>query len=311
MNSVNMMKKIRNGLVVGIGVLVMSCSFSLADIIMHSVGDTGMVRPDSTGESLVTTMYAVDDVGSRDSRLVRLDRTGDSFAVTEIGPTYKKLDIEGIDFHPVTGVLYAVGGENGQKNDKTFYSWDITDGTLTDLGTIGGASNPFYRKDIIAATFRPTDSTFWISVEDSGLYEMDINTLEVTLRSKDKIFTSGSGAEGLTWTSDGKTLLAGAGRMLYDIDLTDGSAKSLLTIANDIEGLGYDEAGNLYATKSERITQINNDNGTYSSQMLTSRLPGSRDIESVTSKVIPEPATLCMLGLGGVMLILRQRRLLS
>ena len=136
---------------------------------------------------------------------------------------------------------------------------------------------------------------------------MDINTLEVKLRSKNKIFTRGSGAEGLTWTSDGQSLLAGAGKALYDIDLTDGSATGVLKIGHDIEGLGYDEAGNLYATKSERITQIYNDNGAYSGKLLTTRLPGRRDIESIAGAV-PEPATLGLLGFGGLMLIIRRVR---
>jgi hypothetical protein len=250
--------------------------------------------------------YAVDDVGSKDSRLVRVVKTDTDLVIENIGSTYDDLDIEGIDFHPTTGLLYAVGGENGVRDDKKLYTWDISDGSLTELGTIGGASNPLEKRDIVAASFNPLDSSYWISVEDSGLYTLDIDTLGVTKISDDKIFTKGSGVEGLTWTQDGSTLLAGDGKYLYSVDVSDGSVEKLSgKLTHDIEGLFYDSEGNLLATKSGDITKI-----LLSGKEFTSEAYGKvsgRDLESGAS-VIPEPTTLTVLGLGGLAVLLRRRR---
>ncbi|MHC4562943.1 MAG: PEP-CTERM sorting domain-containing protein [Planctomycetota bacterium] len=268
----------------------------------------------ASSASLGEMFYAVDDNSAFDSQLVSVDYTGGVWTVTDIGPEHLGLDIEGIDFHPVTDVMYAVGGEGGVANDKFLYTWDIVTGAVTTLGQLGGPTNPFAGEDVVASGFRWSDHSYWISVHNKGLYTVDLVTLAVTLKSSDPIFSTTQGAEALTWSLDSQRLMVASDGVLYEVDVVTGVATSVLTIFEDTEGLGYDNAGNLLATSvgattfvSDKITRIDYTGGVYSATVLTASLPGSRDLESIAN-IVPEPATMSLLALGGMALIRRRRK---
>jgi len=262
----------------------------------------GMLIPASASP---LTFYAVDDKGARNSQLVYVEQVGDVLTTTEIGPTYANFDIEGIDFHPTTGVLYAVGGERGQAGRQKLYTWDTGDGSLIDLGFVGGPGNPFNRRDLIASGFSG-DGTFWVSIEDQGLYTVDLVDLSTTLESSDPIFTTGQGAEGIAWSVDGSELYLGRGDKLLSWHPTSGTVAEILPatvgFGTEIEALGLSRDGTLIAAGSNMVYEVGfTSGGQY--KLLESYIVAGRDFESIA---IPEPSTLALLAFAP--LLARRRR---
>ncbi len=257
--------------------------------------------------------YAVDDKSSRDSQLVFVTQSEFGDTIMDIGSTYKNLDIEGIDFDPKTGVLYAVGGDNGKANAQNLYTWDITTGELIDLGTIGGKDNPFNKKDLIGAAFRD-DSSFWVSVKNMGLYTVDLSDLSATLQSSNSIFAKGSGADGIAWAPDASNMYVARGKDLYSWNpaspevLTKLNAVKGSSFGDNIGGLGFVD-GQLVASGGTAIYDVLFDEaGNYSA---TKKLDvRGRDFQSITGansgSSVPEPATMALLALGGVMVFIRK-----
>ncbi|MCP4590478.1 MAG: WD40 repeat domain-containing protein [bacterium] len=245
--------------------------------------------------------YAVDDQQARNSQLVYVEQNGAGLDVTEIGPTHFNFDIEGIDLHPTTGVMYAVGGEIGHAGGQKLYTWDTGDGSLLELGFVGGASNPFDARDIIASSFR-NDGSYWVSIEDQGLYTVDLDDLSATLQSSDTIFTTGQGAEGLAWSADGSELYLGSGDQLLTWDPARGTVEEITSaataFAGEIEALGLSTDGELIAAGSNRVYEVGFDvAGQY--QLTASYLASGRDFESIA---IPEPSTLALLAVSALLI---------
>lgn len=243
------------------------------------------------------SFYAVDDRSARNSQLVHIDYNGSTSSIATLGGTYNGLDIEGIDFHPATNVLYAIGGENGQSGKQHLYTWSTIDGSLTDLGAIGGDTNPFDGHDMIASAFR-SDASYWICIEDAGLYTLDLTTRAATLQSADAAFATGDGTEGLAWSPSGTTLYAARGKTLYAWDpLSDTKwevTPAGAAIGFDVEALEFDLDGNLIAAGSDHVAQLALVGGQYT--VADAFSVTGRDIESLAFAV-PEPSALGLMAL--------------
>jgi hypothetical protein len=145
--------------------------------------------------------YAVYDKGNNESQFFTVDpATG---ATEALGPLYRNADIEGMDKHPVTNVVYVTG--KGPRDDKALYTLDIHTGALTLIGGTGF-------QDVDALAFHP-DGALWAWSKDVGLLEIDLGTGTGTLR-----FGSSEDIEGLTWDNQGGTLYAVAGDTLWSYD---------------------------------------------------------------------------------------------
>ncbi len=164
--------------------------------------------PSITPDPDACLMIGVDNTGQSASQFFWLDT--DTGRSADLGPRYDGFDIEGIDVHPVTGVLYAVGGHRVQ-DDGPVYQMDAS-GTLTLLGTTG------YR-DQVAASFRPSDSSFWIFVAQVGLVTVDLSDVSQTTVQ----YTTKKKVEAIAWNEDGSLLYALVGRDLYVYNPASGS----------------------------------------------------------------------------------------
>ncbi|OQY47154.1 MAG: hypothetical protein B6242_05715 [Anaerolineaceae bacterium 4572_78] len=196
-------------------------------------------------------MYGVDDQGSSHTQFFKLDLiTGES---ETLGSLYKNYDIEGIGLHPTTGELYAAGGDkkssskSGPLYNGPIYKVDKETGELTHLGDTG-------HNDQVAASFHPTDGSFWVMVERQGLYTINFaddgnladtpSTLQKSLpKSK-----PGGRIESIAWNPEGSFLYGGDsnGKLwMYNPD-DDSLTEHACTLPNgEAEGMEFDKLGNL------------------------------------------------------------------
>jgi len=163
--------------------------------------------PEVTLDPEACLLTGVDNTGQSASQFFWLETATGLSAGLE--PRYDGLDIEGIDVHPVTGVLYAVGGHRVQ-DDGPVYRLDAA-GALTLLGTTG------YR-DQVAASFRPGDGSFWMFVAHVGLITVDLGDVSQTTVQ----YATRKKVEAIAWNEDGSLLYALVGRNLYAYDPATG-----------------------------------------------------------------------------------------
>jgi DNA-binding beta-propeller fold protein YncE len=152
--------------------------------------------------------YAVHLSGSTDSQFFWLDLN--SAAVVPVGPLYARYDIEALDLHPQTGVLYAIAGAAGNQ-DGNVYTLDKATGALTLIGNTGTGSTD----GIVSASFHP-DGTLWVFQANVGLHTVDLITGDATLVWP----SNGSNTRwaGLAWDIGGQYLYGSQGNNLYRWD---------------------------------------------------------------------------------------------
>jgi len=109
----------------------------------------------------------------------------------DMGPVHTDYDLEGVDIHPITNILYASSG-GGNHQGEIF----ILDGESGEVSCIGSAST----RDIPALAFRETDATLW-GVTESGNRTRELVQIDYTDGSATTVcsfgFTSRWEIEGL------------------------------------------------------------------------------------------------------------------
>jgi VCBS repeat-containing protein len=165
-------------------------------------------------------IYAVHNQSSNDSQFLTIDPRDKRVAT--LGPLHKDYDIEGIDLHPRTQLLYATAGsDNRHGQDGYLYRVDTTSGALTPIGASG-----FH--EVVALSFRSTDATLWGWSEGAGLIQIDPASGAGTLA-----YRSTKTIEALAWSNDGARLYAASGTKL---SVYDPRAKTLTQIAENLPG---------------------------------------------------------------------------
>lgn len=145
-----------------------------------------------------------------------------------------------------------------------------------------------------------------------GLYTIDLGDLSVTLQSSNSIFTSPSGAKGIAWNPIGSAMYIAKGKNLYKWNpgspevLNEISSISGGNFATNIEALGFID-GRLFASGGSKVYDVTFDSsGNYSATQLFDA--SGRDFMSMAGPVttpILEPATMVLLGLGGIITLVR------
>jgi hypothetical protein len=154
-------------------------------------------------------IYGVHDGGLNDSQFFRID---DDLEVKPMGSTYYGYDIEGLDMHPKTGVIYATSGDDSEiistdDNDVevdfesgAIYTFDKYESTLTYICRTGLG-------DLSAIAFHPREDSLWAWAKGEGLFTININQIKDDVCAKTaKYLNSSAAVEAIAWDSQGKTL---------------------------------------------------------------------------------------------------------
>lgn len=138
-------------------------------------------------------IYGIHDDSAEDTQFFTIDP--ETLSVNTLGRMYRGYNIESMDLHPDTNILYAVarGGPYANQLIKV----DAETGALIPVGPIGGDFD-----DVVGLSFKP-DGTLW-GWADEGLVEINIETGDGEIRysqsHEDKEFT------GIAWSNDGQKL---------------------------------------------------------------------------------------------------------
>lgn len=124
-----------------------------------------------------------------------------------LGSAHPEFDVEGLDFHPQTGELYAVSGRQANSTGS-LYTVDPVTGDKTYRGVSDYA-------DLTALGFK-SDNTLWSWANGIGLLRLELSRggkgSIVLDETKQKI-------NALAWAGDGSTLYTVSGSELWQYDL--------------------------------------------------------------------------------------------
>jgi hypothetical protein len=148
-------------------------------------------------------IYAVQDGGLNNSQFFTINPN--SLEVKAIGNVYQGYDIEALDAHPETDILYAGAGDNTE-NPGHLYTVN-PQGVLTKIGDTGF-------DEIEALTFHP-NGKLWGWAKGDGLITITLPPEEIDAQL---VFSSDVPIEGLTWNNDGTLLYAAEDTNLWKSD---------------------------------------------------------------------------------------------
>jgi len=165
-------------------------------------GDFGGVQPAKC------EVYAVHDRGLNDSQFIIA--IPEDNTVNSLGGLHENVDVEGLDVHPVTDVLYATTGNDNEYAQKGhLFTVDANTGALTHIGATGFGA-------ISGLAFNPVTNALWGFTDQKnggthGLVTIDTGTAIGTLEKatpNTKAHPDYKGIEALAWSTDGTILYA-------------------------------------------------------------------------------------------------------
>jgi len=185
-------------------------------------------------------VYALHDGQLKNSQLFTIDPSK-NFQVNALGNLYQGYDLEGLDVHPKTGILYASSGDNPAPGLPAGYLYQVnkTNGNLTPICHTGLG-------EVSAMAFHPQAGHLWVWADGEGLFTIDINQIEQDTCAKTEIIATETQVEGLTWDTQGQILYAAAGKALYQFDSQTGAVdKTCHHFPGEVEALSMLKTGEL------------------------------------------------------------------
>lgn len=241
---------------------------------------------------------SVKDFGSESGKLYSVNET--TGAVTLIGAGTNPHALSGIDFHPVTGLLYGVWTASGSGNPSTLVRLDpVTGSLISTIGTVTLSSVPLKISDL---AFDPISAGLFGIDRFGELVTIDRATGVATLVGDPGL----SGATGgLAFSSAGILYFATANgpKGLYTLNTTTGAVTSVIPLASSYDGLAVRPSDGLlfgtFASGGEGIGTIT-PTGTETLVGGTQQLADLAFSPSGGGPVAtPEPGTAALFGLGG------------
>jgi hypothetical protein len=146
-------------------------------------------------------LYGVQDQGLNNSQFFAINP--ENYVVTPIGETQSGYDIEAMDAHPETNILYVASGNDTKNHPKGYLSkLDAETAQLIGVGPTGF-------NEISSLAFTP-DGELWAWAKKDGLVQLDITTGQGSL-----VFDYAGEVEDLSWNLDGTLLYGSIDTALY------------------------------------------------------------------------------------------------
>lgn len=148
-------------------------------------------------------LCAVHDKGLNDSQFLIIGSSpgGLGTGVTMNGPLLLNHDIEALDTHPETKVIYAASGDNTPQKGYLYTVDECNGDNLALVGNIVDKNTGRDYKEVDALSFNPIDGTLWGWSQNDGLLKIDPNNAQATL-----VLASKGEIEDLTWDTTGTKL---------------------------------------------------------------------------------------------------------
>jgi hypothetical protein len=175
------------------------------------------VKPLSISPAACHLLYGVQDQGLNDSIFFTINP--DTGEIKPLGEKCKECDIEAMDIHPETQMIYVASGNDSFGHPKGhLYKLDGQTGELMSVGSTGF-------KEIGGLAF-DLEGLLWAWAKDAGLIQLDTKTGEGTL-----VFDSGAKLADLTWTLSSNLLYGSVGKELWRYDPAD---KTVAKLCNNL-----------------------------------------------------------------------------
>ena len=179
-------------------------------------------------------LYAVNDESTADSQLFTVDfETG---IISTLGPEYKRADLEGLDFNPITSRFYGSSGRDGNA-DSELYLIDPESGELELVGRIRD-DNDLGFFEVTALSFHADGSLWGFAAEGlderRGLIQINPETAQASLVKQSTLNISG-----MAWFEADNTLWLVKDDEFYRYT-EDGDIVREFTLSNlpgEVEGL--------------------------------------------------------------------------
>ncbi len=237
----------------------------------------------------ICTLYAVDDQDLNDSQLLMIDQTIQT--VTPLGDKHSGFDIEALDAHPLTKVLYAAASHDAKEQSGTLYQINSTDGKFTRLGNLSLATGGKI-DDITGLSFNPDTNQLWGWAPGKGLFKLtevsNLSAAEIKWPSTDDV-------EDLTWNNQGDTLYLANQNKVVRYDGTESTPvctlpkskliESLEMTTNDTLLIGLHDDNVLYTLD---LTVVDPEKGCHPTPVT---LPVTADLEGMAWVCTTQPAT--------------------
>ncbi|MCV6638789.1 hypothetical protein [Candidatus Albibeggiatoa sp. nov. NOAA] len=188
-------------------------------------------------------VYAVHDEGVSDSQFFTINPY-DQFNIKSLGQSYDGYDIEGLDIHPETQVLYASSGNDTiEQPAGHLYAVDKQTGGITSIGGIDFMvqGQSVIGREVSALSYH-SDGSLWGWAEHCGLLRIDEKTGE-----SDLVYASGSCAgladglavEDMSWDNTGEFIYLGVGNqvLVYEAETEEVSEVTTLAAGQKVEML--------------------------------------------------------------------------
>ena len=230
---------------------------------------------------------------SGDSQVLSINfTTHDS---VNLGPSGAR-GFRSLDLMPNNNDLYVTN------NVGVVYQVDTASGIANEIVDTGNSG-------LDNISFDASGQLFAVGSSVGGLANIDLNTgVLTTINSSPWIYTSvtafaiNSANIALAWDS--------GAQWLFEVDLSDGTTTSIGLLPGTFEAFDFGPDGTLYTMESSSSTLVHVYGITYGSLLDINSYSRSSYLGEFHSEsgiaVVPEPTTLLLLGLGGI--LIRRRR---